>query len=167
MVWYKDYILILSVSVIFVLDQISKYAAKELLRYGESWPESGIFRFTHVTNSGTAFGLFKDATPILVVASFIAIGFLIYFYRTHIGSRRILRLAIGMLMGGALGNLLDRIMYGSVVDFIDVGWWPVFNLADSSIVVGMFILAYVMLFDSKASPSQEDHKTDEFGEGDM
>ena len=67
----------------------------------------------------------------------------------------ILRLSIGLQLGGASGNILDRIVYGSVIDFFDVGWWPVFNIADSSIVVGMVIMITTLLFFEEKSSSHE------------
>jgi signal peptidase II len=72
-----------------------------------------------------------------------------------------LRLSIGLQLGGAFGNLLDRLTAGAVVDFIDVGWWPIFNLADSSIVVGMTILVGTLLFFDKKPPEQEESGVDE------
>ena len=163
--WYGDRILMLTIPAVFLLDQISKQVIKSSLPYGESWPSDGVFRFTHVTNSGAAFGFFTDATPLLALASIIAIAFLIYFYRTHTAPRPIMRLAIGLQMGGALGNLVDRLHAGTVVDFIDVAWWPVFNLADSSIVVGMFILVGILLFSEQPSPSPASQDAEEPAEG--
>ena len=112
---------------------------------GESWPATGFFRLTYGTNTGTAFGLFPDQTLALILASFVAIGFLVYFYRAHGLNRPLLRAAIGMQLGGALGNLIDRLTTGAVVDFIDVGPWPIFNVADSCIVVGMIVLVSVLV----------------------
>ena len=151
--WYSDWVLLLTIPAVFLLDQGSKQFIKTFLSYGESWPGEGDFRLTHVTNSGAAFGFFTDATPMLVLASIVAIGFLVYFYRAHALPRPLLRFAIGLQMGGALGNLVDRLHSGFVVDFIDLAWWPVFNLADSSIVVGMFILVGTLLLGEQVSPS--------------
>ena len=153
--WYKDWLLLSTVPTVLFLDQISKLIIKNTLVLGESWPAEGLFRITYGTNTGTAFGLFPNQTVFLIVASFIAIGFLVYFYRAHALPRPMLRLAIGLQLGGALGNLLDRIFYGSVVDFIDVGWWPIFNLADSSIVVGMAILVGILVFFEKGSDQEK------------
>ena len=154
--WYRDWLLLSTVPTVLFLDQISKLIIKSTLVLGESWPAEGFFRITYGTNTGTAFGLFPNQTLFLIIASFIAIGFLVYFYRTHAQPRPLLRVAIGLQLGGALGNLLDRIVYGSVVDFIDVGWWPIFNLADSSIVVGMAILIGVLvLFDKGSKPEEK------------
>ena len=98
--------------------------------------------------------MLPNQTLFLIVASIIAIGFLVYFYRAYALPRPILRLAIGLQLGGAFGNLFDRVAFGSVTDFIDVGWWPIFNIADSSICVGMTTLIVVLLlFDRK--PAEE------------
>ena len=153
--WYKDRLLLSTVPTVLFLDQISKLIIKNTLVLGESWPAEGLFRITYGTNTGTAFGLFPNQTVFLIIASFIAIGFLVYFYRAHALPRPMLRFAIGLQLGGALGNLLDRIFYGSVVDFIDVGWWPIFNLADSSIVVGMAILVGILVFFEKGSDQEK------------
>ena len=153
--WYRDWLLLSTVPTVLFLDQISKLIIKNTLHLGESWPAEGLFRITYGTNTGTAFGLFPNQTVFLIIASFIAIGFLVYFYRTHAQPRPMLRLAIGLQLGGALGNLLDRILYGSVVDFLDVGWWPIFNLADSSIVVGMAILVGVLVFFDRSSDQEK------------
>ena len=143
--FYKDRLLLGTVPVVLGLDQLSKQVVKSNLELGESWPAEGFFRLTHGTNSGSAFGLFPNQTLILIVASIIAIGFLFYFYRAHMLPGRPLRLAIGLQLGGALGNLIDRLKDGTVVDFLDVGPWPIFNFADSSIVVGMALLIGMML----------------------
>ena len=145
LLWYRDLLLLLTVLVVLLADQISKYLVKTNLGLGVSWPENGLLRLTHGTNSGSAFGLFADQTPILIVASVIAIGFLVYFYKAYMLPSPMLRFAIGLLLGGAIGNLVDRLRAGTVVDFIDFGWWPIFNLADSSIVVGMVLLIGLLI----------------------
>jgi len=147
--WYRDAILLISISTVFGLDQLTKYLTRKTLHLYESWPNEGVFRLTHEINSGTAFGLFQNQTPILIVASIIAVAFIYYFYRTYAIHSRLLRLCIGLQLGGAFGNLSDRIIFGYVTDFIDVGWWPVFNLADSSIVVGISILIVIILMNGK------------------
>ncbi len=158
---YRDGLLIATVVTVFVVDQVSKLVVKNSLRPYQSWPREGFFRITHGTNSGTAFGLFPDQTIFLIFASFFAIGFLFYFYRTQAIPSVFLRLAIGLQLGGAFGNLLDRVRSGEVVDFIDVSWWPIFNLADSSIMVGIALLATAVLFgrdtiESAETPDESD-----------
>ena len=142
---FRDKVLLGTVIGAFVLDQVSKRAITSLMSLGESWPAEGFLRITHGTNSGTAFGLFPNQTTLLIVVSLVAIGFLFYFYRAHAMPSLVLRFAIGLQLGGAFGNLIDRVLNGEVVDFIDVGPWPIFNLADSSIVVGIFILMATFL----------------------
>ena len=142
---YRDKVLLGTVLGAFVLDQVSKRVITSVLELGESWPSEGFFRITHGTNSGTAFGLFPNQTTLLIVVSLVAIGFLFYFYRAHAMPSLVLRFAIGLQLGGAFGNLIDRVLNGEVVDFIDVGPWPIFNLADSSIVVGIVILMATFL----------------------
>ena len=144
--WFRDRILRFSILSILVLDQATKYIVKTNLDLYESWPREGLFRVTYGTNSGTAFGLFPNQTTVLIITSLLAIGFIYYFYKSHFLPGRILRLAIGLQLGGAFGNLLDRIRLGSVIDFIDIGWWPIFNIADSSIVTGIGLLILVVLF---------------------
>ena len=150
--WFRDKLLPATVVVVFLADQFSKYAIKSSLALYESWPAEGFFRITHGTNTGTAFGLFPGQTAVLIVLSLFAIAFLVYFYRTEALSNRWLRLAIGLQLGGAFGNLADRVRAGEVVDFIDVGWWPVFNLADSAIVVGIAVLMSVVVLGSDREP---------------
>ncbi len=154
--WYRDWVLLLAISGVLAVDQLSKYLVRTNMRLGESWPSEGLIRLTHGTNSGSAFGLFPNQTLLLAVASVVAIGFLVYFYRVHALPRALLRFAIGLQLGGALGNLIDRLRTGAVVDFIDVGAWPIFNLADSSIVVGMALLVGILvLADVRSQPPAE------------
>ena len=141
----SDHVWLLLAPAAFALDQLTKLFVRSNFELGESWPATGFFRLTYGTNTGTAFGLFPDQTLALILASFVAIGFLVYFYRAHGLNRPLLRAAIGMQLGGALGNLIDRLTTGAVVDFIDVGPWPIFNVADSCIVVGMIVLVSVLV----------------------
>lgn len=135
--------------VLFVLftDQLTKSIVKVSLFRGQSFPEFGIFRFTHVHNTGSLFGIFQGYNTPLIIASMIAILLLIWIYRSYAHKGMILALALGLQLGGAMGNLIDRLMQGHVTDFIDVWIWPVFNIADSSIVIGLAILFYIMVTD--------------------
>ena len=151
--WYSDRVLMLTIPTVLAFDQLTKALIRATMDRGESWPADSFFRFTYGTNSGSAFGLFPNQTTLLIVASLIAIGFLFYFYRTYSPPSMLLRFAIGLQLGGAVGNLADRLRLGAVVDFIDVGPWPIFNLADSSIVIGMAMLVAVLFF-GKGNPAQ-------------
>ena len=126
-------------------DQLTKFLIRSNMRIGESWPEEGFLRLTHGTNTGSAFGLFQDQTLVLTIASVVAIVFVFVFYRNDGGSTWLSWLTSGLILGGAFGNLIDRVIAGKVTDFIDVGPWPVFNIADSSIVVGITVLCVSVL----------------------
>ena len=154
MSWLGDRLFLLTVVAVLLFDQLSKLLVRSNMRLHESWPEEGIFRFTYGTNTGTAFGLFPDQSILLIVTSVLAIGFIVFFYRSHAMPSRLLRASIGLLLGGTLGNLIDRLRAGAVVDFIDVGWWPVFNLADSSIVIGIALLVAVTVLSTDGERGQ-------------
>ena len=138
---------------VFVSDQITKQLIVGWLRYGESWPAEGFLRFTHARNTGAAFGIFQGQSIILSIVAIAAIALILWLYHTTGGKSLLLRLALAFQLGGAFGNLLDRFMYGYVVDFVDVGPWPIFNVADSSISVGIALLVAYVLF---GQPSDAD-----------
>ena len=149
MSWYKDWLFYTLVIGVFVFDQVTKAIIRSSLSLGDSWPEEGIFRIVHGLNTGSAFGLFAGFTNLLVVASIIGIVFILFVFLKQNNSVIWLRLSLGLIVGGALGNLFDRVKDGAVVDFISVGWWPAFNIADSSIAVGMCLLLVTMLLGEK------------------
>jgi signal peptidase II len=93
-----------------------------------------------VQNSGIAFGLFSSATAIVTVLTAIAVGWMLVFFARSGARHPILPAALGLLIGGSVSNLVDRVRLGHVTDFIDFGWWPAFNLADSFIVIGVAVL---------------------------
>ena len=130
---------------VFAADQITKLLIIDWLRYGESWPVEGFLRFTHARNTGAAFSLFEGQSTILSIVAILAVGLILWLYKASGGASRLLRLALALQLGGAFGNLLDRFRYGYVVDFVDVGPWPIFNVADSAISVGIaFLIIYVI-----------------------
>ncbi len=143
--WVRDPYFLLAASSSFSLDQVTKAIVLNQLFYGQSVPHDGFIRITLTRNTGGVFGLFPDQTMALVLASFVAIGILFFIYRSHALSSPLLRLSLGLQLGGALGNLVDRIRLGAVTDFIDVGAWPIFNVADASIVVGIILLVFLLL----------------------
>ena len=143
--WYRDSLFLCLGTAVFVADQITKHLVRTNLLYGQSIPYEGPVRIIHVYNSGAAFGLFQDLTIPLIFASLIGIGVLLLVYRNSTNPSLLLRLSLGLQVGGAGGNLLDRVRLGHVTDFLDIGPWPVFNVADASIVIGIFMLAWVLL----------------------
>jgi len=131
---------------IVLLDRVTKNFFSNLLTYGESIPLiKNVLHFTLVHNTGVAFGLFKDRGVVFIVIPIIAIILLvfnIYYYRQNNEAlSRTYIIAFCMILGGAIGNLIDRITYGYVIDFIDFRVWPVFNVADSAISIGAAIIA--------------------------
>ena len=136
---------------ILVADQISKYLVLSNLNPGHSWnPVASLTPWvsvTHVTNTGAAFGLFPDQGSLFVIIAVIVVAAIIFYYRHLPAGQWWIKVSLGLQLGGALGNLLDRLRLGYVIDFIDFKIWPVFNLADSAIVIGVAILAYYLLRD--------------------
>jgi signal peptidase II len=132
-----------------VIDQVSKLAVMTSLRPGESWnPVAALERWvslTYVTNTGAAFGLFPDYGVVFMVIAVVVIATIIFYYRHLPGDQWLVQASLGLQLGGALGNLLDRLQHGHVIDFIDFKIWPVFNVADSSVFVGVVILAFHLL----------------------
>ena len=135
---------------IFVTDQITKLLIVNNLRLYESIPESGLIRLTHVTNTGSAFGLLRGHTEFLILVSIIGVLGVLFYYRSNGRESALLRYSLALLLGGALGNLTDRLTRGAVVDFISVQVWsdyyfPTFNVADSALTIGLFALAFYVL----------------------
>ncbi len=133
---------------VVVLDQLTKRIAEERLRQSGSVPVPGtgdLLRLTYVQNRGAAFGLLQDQTAFFVLVGVVVIGVIAASYRYLPRSGFRLHLALGLQLGGAIGNLIDRVRQQYVVDFVDFGyrsnWWPVFNVADSAIVIGVALLA--------------------------
>lgn len=140
--WYRDSLLLIGLIVVLGFDQFTKWLITSKLVLGQSFPVDGFFRFTYIQNSGSAFGLFQGYGTVLTIISVVAIALIIILHRSTPIQSITLSGSLGLILGGTAGNLIDRIRLGSVVDFIDVGPWPIFNVADSSIVVGMAILIW-------------------------
>ena len=132
-----------TVAVVVALDQGSKALVRSSLGRGESVNVFFGVDLTNTRNTGVAFGALEGSGTIVGVLIGLALILLIGYFAMN-AARRWLWLPVGMLLGGALGNLVDRAREGAVVDFIDPVAWPAFNLADSAIVVGVFGLLYVV-----------------------
>ncbi len=132
-----------TVVVVVGLDQASKAIADSSLRRGESVNVFLGIDFTNTRNRGVAFGALDGSGTIVAVLIGVALVLLIGYFALN-ADRHLLWLPVGMLLGGALGNLTDRVREGAVIDFIDPVAWPAFNLADASIVVGVLLLLYVV-----------------------
>lgn len=132
--------------VIVALDQWTKGLVRANIPLGGSWlPESWEWlspyaRIVHWYNTGAAFGMFKEASMVFTVLAFLVIGLILYYYPHVEQADWSLRIAMSMQLGGASGNLIDRLTIGHVTDFISVGKFPVFNVADASITIGAAVL---------------------------
>jgi signal peptidase II len=137
---------------VVVLDQATKWLTKKYMMLSESRQVLGDFlRYTYIENPGMAFGIQIGNRTLFTIFSVAAsIVIFAYLLKTR-GDRKVVKWSLSLVLGGAIGNLIDRVFRGSVVDFIDVGIgelrWPVFNVADSAVTVGMIILLVVILFE--------------------
>lgn len=135
--------------VVVVLDQLSKLSVVSRLPFGRSVPViDGLVHITAVRNPGGAFGLFQSWAGLLTLITIAVVAAIVILVR-RAALRRIpafVGIALALQLGGAVGNLIDRVRFNYVVDFIDLRVWPVFNLADSAITVGIVLLAYYLLF---------------------
>jgi signal peptidase II len=143
----KDYLSLIGVAgTIIALDQWTKWLVRENIEFGAQWLPEGLSwlspyaRIVHWYNSGAAFGMFQNGNLVFTILAFLVIGAIIYYYPQVESDDWTLKLAMGMQLAGAAGNLMDRLMRGKVTDFISVGVFPVFNVADASITVGVVVL---------------------------
>lgn len=143
----KDYALLFGVAGVSVaFDQWTKWWVRENIAFGGEWlPDwltwlSPYARLVHWYNSGAAFGMFQNGNLVFTILAFLVIGAIIYYFPHAEPDDWTLKLAMGLQLGGAMGNLIDRLLMGKVTDFISVGAFPVFNIADASISVGVAIL---------------------------
>ena len=143
----KDYLVLLGVAgVVIALDQWTKWLVRTNIEFGTQWLPKGLewlspyARLVNWHNSGAAFGMFQNGNLVFTVLAFVVIAAIIYYYPQVEADDWTLKLAMGLQLAGAAGNLIDRLMVGKVTDFISVGAFPVFNVADSSITVGVIVL---------------------------
>ena len=134
-------------------DQVTKLIVASQLELDESLKVIGPFSIHHVQNSGIAFGLFASATAIVTALTALAVGWMLVFFARSGARHPVLPVALGLLIGGSTSNLIDRIRLGHVTDFLDLRYWPAFNLADSFIVIGVGILFVALLLaESRTKP---------------
>ena len=124
----------------FVADQITKQVVGRTLAVGESADIAGPFSLHHVQNSGIAFGLFASRTTIVIAITAVAVAWMVWFFARSGRRHPVLPVALGLVLGGSIANLSDRVRLGHVTDFLDLEAWPAFNLADMFIVVGVAVL---------------------------
>jgi signal peptidase II len=126
-------------------DQLTKGIVSSALPLGDEVHIAGPFSLHHVENSGIAFGLFAESTSIVILLTALAVTWMLAFFARSGQRHPVLPIALGFVLGGSLANLLDRVRLGHVTDFLDLRWWPAFNLADTFIVVGVAILFVALL----------------------
>jgi len=124
------------------LDQAAKLAILRLVPVGNSWPSDGLFRLTHAVNLGSTLDLFSGHTIALIIASALCIGLLMALYWPRPKTSARPQIAFGLMLAGAAGNLIDRLAFGHVIDFIDVLPWFIFNVADIAILFGLIGFAW-------------------------
>lgn len=169
----KDYTILFGVAgLIIALDQWTKWLVRENIEYGSQWLPDGLLwlspyaRIVYWHNSGAAFGMFQNGNLIFTILAVVVSIAIIYYFPQVEAEDWTLKIAMGMQLAGAVGNLIDRLLMGKVTDFISVGTFPVFNVADSSISVGVVVLligVWIKERQQPAHPAQspaQDHPSD-------
>ncbi len=140
---------------VVLVDQITKHQVRAALPPGASWNPipwlEPIVTLTHLRNTGAAFGLFPGLSTVFVLVAIATVLGIALYARQLAEEAPLLHVALGLQLGGAVGNLIDRLARGFVTDFIDVRIWPVFNVADSAVVIGAAVLAFYALFAQPAA----------------
>lgn len=149
--------MLLCAALVLTVDQVTKYLVATNLPLGGTWsPLPGpqpLFQVVHAYNTGAAFGLFQNMTPVFIGVAIIVITGIMVYARQLRGDQLLLGVALGCTLGGSLGNLIDRLRLGQVLDFIDIGVgptrWYTSNIADASIVLGVIWLGIAMLHEDR------------------
>jgi len=153
--WRRELAFPLSATIVLLADQLTKLLAKSVLESKPPPPDHYFFRWTYVENQGAAFGLLTNAHFLIAFAIIMAIATIVIYYRFPYWNHPLLRIGLGLMLGGAIGNLIDRLRLGYVIDFIDFRVWPVFNIADSAITIGVICLAFYFIFIFKEKSKSE------------
>jgi signal peptidase II len=133
-------------ALVFILDRIAKSAVIHYVSGGTSLPVlDGIFHITLVHNTGAAFGILRGGGWLFMLTSLAAIAAISFYALVKKPVKKSLAISLGLVMGGAAGNLFDRILYGHVIDFLDFRVWPVFNIADSCITTGTAVILFMVI----------------------
>src|SRR3989338_7637883 len=141
----KNIIIFSAALIIVLLDQLAKFLIRQNFQLSQSTPIiKNILHFTYITNTGSAFGLFKGFNLIFILFSVIVIAVIFYYLKKIKENEKLLQFAVGLILCGTIGNLIDRIAYGAVVDFIDFRIWPVFNVADSAVTISVVFLIILL-----------------------
>ncbi len=134
-------------TLLIIIDQTIKYLVHNNIVLGQLYPLIEDFLYiTYVRNTGIAFGLFKNNNIFMIILISFIILVLLYLYKKEESKVFTLSIPVTLLISGAIGNLIDRIYYGFIIDYINFPFWPAFNLADSLVVIGSILLAFHLLF---------------------
>ena len=148
--WSEWLALLAVVAAAVAADQLTKHIVSTELAVGEKGAALGPFSIHHVQNSGIAFGFFSGATSIVTLLTAVAIGWMLVFFARSGSRHPVLPVALGLVIGGSFSNLVDRIRLDHVTDFLDLLYWPAFNLADTFIVVGVGMLLAALVIADRA-----------------
>jgi len=142
--------------IVVILDRITKIIIQSNMSLGESITViPGFFHLTYILNPGAAFGMLAGKKWLLIVTAFLVLGAIIYYQRHIPADKKLMRICLGMIGGGALGNLFDRLLTGKVIDFLDFKVWSyIFNIADSMIVVAAFLLIFLVFRETSGTKEQ-------------
>ncbi|MEG0874921.1 MAG: signal peptidase II [Clostridiales bacterium] len=149
-------IYILMIVGILFLDQLTKWLIVANLGLGESIPLIGFFKLTYVQNTGAAFSLFSNGTLFLIILTMVFLGVMVYLW--HKPFMKTYKFSVAIIIGGALGNFIDRILHGYVVDFFNFTYFPVFNIADIALCCGVGLLALQIIFDKEGETNDNNGK---------
>lgn len=132
--------------IVLALDQASKFLIKNNLKLSDSIPIiPDFFHITYIENPGAAFGMLAHKRLFFILVTLVILIIMFYLYFKVGRANKVLSIALGLVVGGAIGNLIDRVITGTVTDFIDFRVFPIFNIADMAIVVGMVIIAFQVI----------------------
>jgi signal peptidase II len=153
--WRRELAFPLSATAVILTDQLTKLLAKSILESKPPASDHYFFRWAYVENEGSAFGLLSNAHLLIAFAAIMAVATIVIYYRFPYWNHPLLKTGLGLILGGAVGNLIDRLRLGYVVDFIDFKVWPVFNIADSAITAGVITLMFYFIFIFKEESKSE------------
>jgi len=148
----REFVFLLGAATVLIVDQLTKQVVMAQLPASHPIRVTGWLSVTYLENRGAAFGVLQNQTLFFIAVGVVVVVGLIASYRYLPEVPPLLNLGLGLQLGGALGNLVDRVRQGYVVDFVDLAWWPVFNVADAAILVGVAILAYYWIWAPGGAP---------------
>lgn len=163
----RFFIFISCAAAVIAFDQWTKWLVRRDIPLGESWlPEwlewlSPYARFLHIQNRGASFGMFQDGNLFFIILTILIVGGILFFISQMEDENQWMWAAGGLYLGGAVGNLIDRLFFGAVTDFISVGTFYIFNVADASINVSVAMLLILFWFQERKKPSKDDSQSED------